>query len=139
MNRPYSLLLLSLALSSTIGGSRMKPSTGNGRKIQRCSSRESKDKAMSAEEMAAHSDEAMHHAMPMPTETAVAQNIDTDEIGRNADDLPPPVNRTEAQVVRVDLYTDELVAEMMPEVTYHTGHITAKCRGRLFVPEQGIR
>jgi len=60
-------------------------------------------------------------------------------LAANADDLPPPLNRTEAQLVSVDLYTDELVAEMMPEVTYHTGHITARCRGRLFAPEREIR
>ncbi len=81
--------------------------------------RKANHKAMSPEEMLAHSDEALHHAMPMPVgTTAVAHNIDTAEIGRNADDLPPPLNRTEAQLVTIDLYTDELVAEMMPEVTY---------------------
>jgi len=46
------------------------------------------------------------------------RKIDTDEIGRQADDLPPPINRTQSQLVTVDLYTDELVAEMMPQVTY---------------------
>ena len=109
----------------------MKPSTRQWLKnTTLLQAEKAKHKAMSAEEMAAHSDEAMHHAMPMPAESAgVAHNIDTDEIGRNADDLPPPLNRTEAQLVKVDLYTEELVAEMMPEVTYQYWTYNGKVPG----------
>jgi nitrite reductase (NO-forming) len=89
-----------------------------------------KHKAMSAQEMAAHTDEDLHHAMPMPAgAAAVAHNIDIDEIGRSADDLPPPLSRTESKLVSVDLYTDELVAEMMPEVTYQYWTYNGKVPG----------
>lgn len=73
-----------------------------------------KHKLMSPADMAAHNDKEMSHVMS----NANTPKIGSDEISRNADDLPPPINRTQEQVVRVDLYTDELVAEMMPEVTY---------------------
>jgi|WetSurSiteA1Bulk_404760.scaffolds.fasta_scaffold00004_28 hypothetical protein len=48
----------------------------------------------------------------------ITNKIAVDDIGRRADDLPPSIKRSEAQVVKVELYTDELLAEMMPEVTY---------------------
>ena len=113
MNKTHRLLLLSIALGSTlIGCSDEAKYKAMAEKYNALQAEKTKHKAMTAEEMAAHSDEALHHAMPMPAGlTAVAHNIDTDEIGRNADDLPPPLNRTESQLVSVDLYTDELVAE----------------------------
>lgn len=40
------------------------------------------------------------------------------EISRRADDLPAPINRTQPQTMRVDLYSEERTAEMMPGVSY---------------------
>ena len=131
MNKPPRLLLLSIALSSTlIGCSDEAKHKAMAEKYNALQAEKTKHKAMSAQEMAAHSDEEMHHAMPMPAgSTAVSHNIDTNEIGRNADDLPPPLNRTEAQLVKVDLYTEELVAEMMPDVTYQYWTYNGKVPG----------
>jgi len=131
MNKTHSLLLLSIVLSSTIiGCSDEAKYNAMAEKYNALQAEKAKHKAMSAEEMAAHSDEERQHAMPMPAGSAtVAHNIDTDEIGRNADDLPPPLNRTESQRVSVDLYTEELVAEMMPEVTYQYWTYNGKVPG----------
>lgn len=49
---------------------------------------------------------------------SAAKKTDTAEIGRLATDLAPPLNRKNEQLVKVDLYTDEVTAEMMPGVTY---------------------
>ena len=131
MNKSYSLLMLFIALSSTIFGcSDEAKYKAMAEKYNAIQAEKAKHKSMSAEEMTAHSDEALHHAMPMPIASAtIAHAIDTDEIGRNADDLPPPLNRTQAQLVSVDLYTDELVAEMMPEVTYQYWTYNGKVPG----------
>ena len=131
MNKICSLLLLSIALSSTIiGCSDKAKNKAMAEKYNAVQAENAKHKAMSAQEMAAHSDEEMHHDMPMPAgSTAITHNIDTDEIGRNADDLPPPINRTQAQTVSVNLYTEELVAEMMPEVTYQYWTYNGKVPG----------
>ena len=141
MNKKYRLLLLSIALAiATTGCSDDAKYKEMAEKYNAVQAEKAKHKAMSAQEMAAHSGEEMHHAMPMPAgSAAVAQNIDTDEIGRKADDLPPPLNRTESQLVSVDLYTEELVAEMMPEVTYQYWTYNGKVPGRLFAPEKAIR
>ena len=91
MNKTHSLVLLSIALSSTIiGCSDEAKNKAMAEKYNAVQADKAKHKAMAAQEMAAHSDEEMHHVMPMPAETAITHNIDTDEIGRNADDLPPP-------------------------------------------------
>ncbi len=74
MNRTMSLLLFSIALGSSTTGFANK----------------SNNKAVVEKYAAAHSDETMQHSMPMSNDTAVSHKIDTDEIGRNADDLPPP-------------------------------------------------
>jgi len=71
----------------------------------------------------------MQHSMPMPTEPATTQQSGIDEIGRRADDLPAHLNRTQPQLVSVDLYTDELVAEMMPGVTYQYWTYNGKVPG----------
>ncbi|MDD5266036.1 MAG: copper-containing nitrite reductase [Methylococcales bacterium] len=130
MNKTHSLLLLSIALSSTLiacsDEAKYKAMTEKYNAVQ---TEKTKHKAMSPEEMAAHSGEEMHHDMPMSTETTGIHKIDTDEISRNADDLPPPLNRTQAQLVSVDLYTEELVAEMMPEVTYQYWTYNGKVPG----------
>lgn len=128
MNRHHNLLLFSVALSSLIIGcsdeTKYKAMEAKYNAVQ---AEKAKHQTMSAEEMAAHADGDMHHAMP--DGAAVTHKIDTDEIGRNADDLPSPLNRTQAQLVRVDLYTDELVAEMMPEVTYQYWTYNGKVPG----------
>ncbi|MDD2660865.1 MAG: multicopper oxidase domain-containing protein, partial [Methylococcales bacterium] len=122
MNKKYRLLLLSVALGiATTGCSDDAKYKAMAEKYNALQAEKAKQKAMSAEEM--------HHAIPMSHELSGAHKIDTDEIGRNADDLPPPLNRTQAQLVRVDLYTEELVAEMMPEVTYQYWTYNGKVPG----------
>ena len=69
MNKTHSLLLLSIALSSTIiGCSDEAKYKAMAEKYNAVQAEKTKHKAMSAEEMAAHSGEEMHHAMPMPTD-----------------------------------------------------------------------
>ena len=119
MNKIQSLLLLSMVLSSTlIGCSDEEKNKATVEKIAAIQADKARHKAMSAVEMAGHEDGGMQHSMSMSTESAGAQQSDISEIGRRADDLPAPLNRTQPQLVSVDLYTDELVAEMMPGVTY---------------------
>ena len=128
MNRIHRLLLLSIALSSTlIGCSDDAKHKTTAEKYNTVKADKTKHQTMSAEEMAAHSGEALHPAIPV--ETATTLKIDTDEIGRNADDLPPPLNRTQAQLVSVDLYTEERVAKMMPDVTYQYWTYNGKVPG----------
>ncbi len=86
-----------------------------------------KHKAMSAEEMSAHLGEEIHHAMA--NETTTTPKIDTDEIGRRADDLPLPLNRKQSQQVSIDLYSDEVIAEIMPDVTYQYWTYNGKVPG----------
>jgi len=115
MNKISRLLFFSIALSSlTSGCSDEEKYKAMAEKYTDSKVEYEKHKLMSPADMAAHNDKEMSHVMP----NANTPKIGSDEISRNADDLPPPINRTQEQVVRVDLYTDELVAEMMPEVTY---------------------
>jgi len=115
MNKIGSLLLFSIVLSSlTTGCSDEEKYKAMAEKYATSKTEYEKHKLMSAADMATHSDGEMSHVMP----NDVAPKIGSNEISRNADDLPPPINRTQEQMVRVDLYTDELVAEMMPDVTY---------------------
>ncbi len=60
--------------------------------------------------------EESHHMITSSTNVA-AHQIDTTEISRLASDLNAPLIRKDDKVT-VDLYSDELVAEMMPGVTY---------------------
>ena len=130
MNKIHTLLLLSIALGiASTGCSDEAKHKAMAEKYSAVQAKKAKHKAISTQEMAAHTDEELHHAMPMPAGSTVANNIDTNEIGRSADDLPPPLNRTEAQLVSVDLYTEELVAEMMPEVTYQYWTYNGKVPG----------
>ena len=105
MNKSVSLLVLSIALTTA------------------CSD-EAKTKAMEKKYNAIQADKAQHQTMSaeadhqMSAEEHKQHMLAGQDIGRRADDLPPPLNRTKAQLVSVDLYTDELVAEMMPGVTY---------------------
>jgi hypothetical protein len=87
MNKTHSMLMLSIALTCTIiGCSDEAKYKAMAEKYDTVQAGKTKPKAISAEEMPAHSDEALHHAVP--AETAGAHKLDTDEIGRNADDLP---------------------------------------------------
>lgn len=44
--------------------------------------------------------------------------VDTKEISKRADDIPPPITRSENTLVEISLDTQELVAEIAPGVTY---------------------
>lgn len=130
MNRTSSLLLLSIALGCL--ATACSDEAQNKAKLEKYTASQAekaKHKSMPAEEMAEHSGGGMQHSMPMPAESATAHRISMDEIGRRADDLPAPLNRTQAQLVIVDLYTDELVAEMMPGVTYQYWTYNGKVPG----------
>lgn len=61
-------------------------------------------------------DQESHH-MTISSANVAAHKIDTPEIGRLATDLKAPLSRKDNKVI-VELYSDELVAEMMPGVTY---------------------
>jgi nitrite reductase (NO-forming) len=134
MNRTYSFLLLCITFISTIIGC-------SDEAKYKVMAEKARHKAMSAGEMGGHegggmqhsmpmsSDGQMQHSKPMPTGAAGAQQIDISEIGRRADDLPAQPNRTQPQQVSVDLYTDELVAEMMPGVTYQYWTYNGKVPG----------
>jgi len=145
MNKSSSLLLLTMALGSLTTGcssdeSMNKASTEKSAAIQ---AEKARHKAMSGGDMAEHEGGQMQHsmpmsehsggeiqhAMPMPVESTGAVQSDASEIGRSADDLPAPLNRTQAQLVSVDLYTDERVAEMMPGVTYQYWTYNGKVPG----------
>lgn len=128
MHRRRNLLLLSLTLNSLlIGCSDDAKHKAMEEKYNAIQAEKAKHQTMSAEEMVAHADGDMHHTMT--NAAATAHKIDTDEIGRNADDLPSPINRTQAQTVSVNLYTDELVAEIMPGVTYQYWTYNGKVPG----------
>lgn len=65
-----------------------------------------------------HAEMSVHQKSIDAHSSSVSSKITGSDIGRPADDLPPAITRTEPQLVKVDLYTEELIAEMMPEVTY---------------------
>lgn len=62
----------------------------------------------------ANADEGTHHD---PSHATASPQSSASDIGRLASDLSAPLTR-QGNSVTVDLYTDELVAEMMPGVTY---------------------
>lgn len=130
MNRSSGLLLLTITLGSLITA--CSDETQNKAELEKyaaAQAEKAKNKSIPAAENPGHSDGGMHHSMPMPSESASAHQSEMDDIGRRADDLPPPLNRTRAQLVSVDLYTDELVAEMMPGVTYEYWTYNGKVPG----------
>lgn len=130
MNRTSSLLLLTIALGGLSSG--CSDETQNKAKLEKSAAiqaEKARHKAMAAGEMAGHEGGQMQHSMPMPSESTTAHQSEMDDIGRRADDLPPPLNRTQAQLVSVDLYTDEQVAEMMPGVTYEYWTYNGKVPG----------
>ncbi|WP_051604114.1 copper-containing nitrite reductase [Methylobacter tundripaludum] len=130
MNKSSSLLLLTIALGSlTTGCSDEAQNKAELEKYAANQAGQAKHKSMSAVEMAGHEGGQMQHSMPMPAELSTTRQSDVGEIGRRADDLPAPLNRTQAQLVSVDLYTDERVAEMMPGVTYRYWTYNGKVPG----------
>ena len=50
--------------------------------------------------------------------TPPAKQVTVKDIGKRADDLPPPIERRENQKVVVELETKEVIAELAPGVTY---------------------
>ncbi len=143
MNKTSSLLLLTIALGSLATG--CSDEAADKVKLEKYmaeqAAEQAKHKTMPASEMVEHQgggmqhsmpmsvDGQMQHSMPMPAEPTGVHQSDMDEIGRRADDLPGPLNRTQSQLVSVDLYTDERVAEMMPGVTYEYWTYNGKVPG----------
>lgn len=133
MNRSRIIILLLMASSSLILACSEKQEhqekTGKYASVQ---SEKAKHNSLSAQEKAAHTAHEIdgHSVGEMsPSEMKPCAACDTDEIGRQANDLPPPIQRKESQLVTIDLYTDEMVAEMMPEVTYQYWTYNGKVPG----------
>ncbi|MGZ8182212.1 MAG: multicopper oxidase domain-containing protein, partial [Methylobacter sp.] len=130
MNRSSGLLLLTITLGNLITA--CSDETQNKAELEKYAAfqaEKAKHKSMPAAEMAEHSSDGTHHSMPMPSESASAHQNEMDDIGRRADDLPVPLNRTQPQLVSIDLYSDEVVAEMMPGVTYQYWTYNGKVPG----------
>lgn len=79
MNKKYRLLLLSIALGIAITGCSDEAKYRTmAEKYNAVQAEKARHKAMSAQEMAAHTDEALHHATPTTAgSVSVAHNIDT--------------------------------------------------------------
>ncbi|MEC4748374.1 multicopper oxidase domain-containing protein [Methylomicrobium sp. Wu6] len=125
MNRSSNSVIVILALSSFIIGC-------SDEAKHKETAEKARHSTTTAQEMANHAAHEMSgHAEGETPPSAIKPCTDcaTDEIGRKADDLPPPIDRKESQLVTVDLYTDELVAEMMPEVTYQYWTYNGKVPG----------
>ncbi len=130
MNRTSSVLLLTIVMGSLITGcSDEAKYKAMAKKYNAIQAEKAKHEGMRAQDMAEHEGGGMQHAMPMPNQLAMAQQSNGVEIGRRADDLPGPLNRLQSQRVSIDLYTDELVAEMMPGVTYQYWTYNSKVPG----------
>lgn len=56
--------------------------------------------------------------LPQAYTAAPAQPVDVTEISKRADDIPQQITRTQNELVTISLETQELVAEIMPGVTY---------------------
>ncbi|WP_432741334.1 multicopper oxidase domain-containing protein [Methylobacter sp. G7] len=140
MNKSSRLLLLSIALDGLTTGCTDEAQTkAQLDKYAATQAEKAQHKPMSVEEMEGHSAGGMQHSMPVPAdgqmqhimsaEPAGTHQSGMDEIGRRADDLPAPLNRTQAQRVSVDLYTDEILAEIMPGVSYEYWTYNGKVPG----------
>jgi nitrite reductase (NO-forming) len=131
MNKHHGFLLLLIVCSNTalLGCSDDAKYKAMADKYNAVHAEQLQHVTMSAKKMADHSTEATHHSLPLPDETPDNHKLDTNEIGRQADDLPPSLNRTQAQRISVNLYTEELVAEIMPEVTYQYWTYNGKVPG----------
>ncbi|MEQ1529961.1 MAG: multicopper oxidase domain-containing protein [Methylococcales bacterium] len=134
MSKSYNLLLLSVTLSSLFAGcsdeAKYKEMEAKYQAVQSdIVKHKAMHKLMAEEDAIQHSDGAMHHVHAMSAETGEMLKLDTDEIGRRADDLPPSLNRAQEQLVTIDLYTDEIIAEMMSGVTYQYWTYNGKVPG----------
>lgn len=128
MNKKNYILLFFIAVvSAATGCSDEAKYKAMAKKYAAVQAEKTKHQAMSSEEMNKHSKEGEHHVQT--TKATDAHKLDTDEISRLADDLPPPLNRTQPQSIRVNLYTEELVAEIMPGVTYQYWTYNGKVPG----------
>lgn len=122
MTRSHRLFLLAIALSClSTGCSEEEKYKEMAEKYAASKAEYAKRSNITAQEMANHAAHEMTNdsaAKMSPSETKPCSGCATDEIGRRADDLPPPIARKEPKLVTVDLYSDEIIAEIMPEVTY---------------------
>ena len=130
MNRSSSLLLLAITLSSLIAAcSDEAQNNAELEKYAAAQAEKAKHQMMPAGNMAKHSDGGAQLSLSRRAVPATTDQSGIDEIGRRADDLAPPLNRTQPQLVSVDLYTEERVAEMMPGVTYEYWTYNGKVPG----------
>jgi len=133
MNRLRILLLMILSSIFIIGCSEEEKYKKMGEEYAAVQAEQAKHKkSMAAQKIGDHTGHEMdgHFMITVPpSEMKACIACDTGEIGRKADDLPPPIDRKEPQLVTVDLYSDELVAEMMPEVTYQYWTYSGKVPG----------
>lgn len=121
MNRSSDSIIFILALASLITGcSDEAKYQETAKKYAAVQAEKARHNNVAVPAIASHAGHDMsgHGEAVTPTAIQPCTGCATDEIGRRADDLPPPIDRKEPRLVAVDLYTDELVAEMMPEVTY---------------------
>lgn len=130
MKKTCSLLILSTTLGSFITGCSDEVKYQEmENKYQAMQAEMSKLQKLTAKkESPLQVNHEMHSGQSMSAANG-APELDTAEIGRNANDLPPPLNRPQEQLVTVDLYTDELIAEMMPGVTYQYWTYNGKVPG----------
>ena len=133
MNKPYRLLLLSVTLSSLISGcsdeTKFQEMQAKYQAVQAdILKHKQMHNLMDRESSMPHSHGGVHNMQAMSAASGKLA-VETTEISRNADDLPSPLNREQEQLVTVDLYTDELIAEMMPGVTYQYWTYNSKVPG----------
>ncbi len=62
---------------------------------------------------ATHTQSDQQQSVALPAKPVTVQDI-----AKRADDIPPPITRTTNELVEISLTTEEVVAEMMPGVTY---------------------
>jgi nitrite reductase (NO-forming) len=132
LNKEYRLLAFSIALisaaTSCTDEAKYKAMETKYQAVQDEIAKHRSMHKLMADEEAQHSGHvSMHH--DIAPETTSIHKINTAEISRNADDLPPPLNRAKSQLVSVNLYTEELVAEIMPEVSYQYWTYNGKVPG----------
>lgn len=126
-----SILLLIMALSSFSTGCSSDESMNltNAERSAAIQAEKARHKAMAETDTTGREGSQMPHRMPISPEPSSADQKEMDDIGRRADDLPSPLNRTQSQLFRVDLYTEERIAEMMPGVTYEYWTFNGKVPG----------
>jgi nitrite reductase (NO-forming) len=133
-----SRLLLSIVLGSLTVGCSPDESMNktNAERSAAIQAEKMRHKAMAAD-IAGHESIQAQQYMAMPAKAATSHQAKFPEIGRRADNLPAALSRTQPQLVRVDLYTEELVAEMMPDVTYEYWTFNSKVPGPFIRVREG--